>query len=252
MEGMTALVTGGGSGIGLATAKLLLSHGANVLIAGRDGEKLRSAAASMTDGAERISWLTGDVSSEGHARKLVAETVRLFGGINILVNNAGVFRGGSIMQAEEEDFDYNIDVNLKGSWLMCKYAARPMKDAGGGSIVNVSSFLAIRAHLATPSSAYAAAKGGVLSLTRALAVELAPHKIRVNAVLPAVVNTNMLASLVRSDDVSKLKEASCKAHPLGRIGEPEDIARAIFFLCQKENDWITGVEIPVDGGRALV
>lgn len=251
MRGLTALVTGGGSGIGLATARLFAFHGANVVLAGRDAEKLKSAAASCPESEGRVRWLTGDVSSEGHAKKLVSETLHLFGGINILVNNAGVFRGGSILQTEEEDFDYNVAVNLKGTWLMCKYACRPMKEGGGGAIVNVSSFLAIRAHRATPSSAYAAAKGGVLSLTRSLAVELAADKIRVNAVLPAVINTAMLSSLVKPEDVPKLLEKSAQAHPLGRAGESDDVARAIYFLAHPDNSWITGAELNVDGGRSV-
>jgi NAD(P)-dependent dehydrogenase (short-subunit alcohol dehydrogenase family) len=230
---------------------MLLSEGANVVIVGRTVSRLQEAARELA-GGERLRTFTGDVSSEGHAKSLVANTVRAFGSLNVLINNAGVFRGGPLLEMEEDDFDENVDVNLKGTWLMCRYAARPLMEAGGGAVVNVSSYLAIRAHHSTPSSAYAAAKAGVLGLTRSLAVELAPHKIRVNAVVPAVVHTPMLQELAQPEAVPALLERARKAHPMGRAGEPEDVARAIVFLCNPENSWLTGVELPIDGGRAVL
>jgi NAD(P)-dependent dehydrogenase (short-subunit alcohol dehydrogenase family) len=251
MNGLTAIVTGGGSGIGLATAKILLERGANVVIAGRTAKKLEEAAASLNCGP-RLSIVTADIASEGHAKSLVSQAVRLYGGVSIVINNAGVFQGGSILETEEEDFDHNLNVNLKGTWFMCKYAARPLIDGGGGAIVNVSSILAIRAHPLTPASAYAAAKGGVVSLTRELAVELAPFKIRVNCVLPALVNTPMLSSLVAPEKLSRLLEKSKHDHPIGRAGESEDVAKAIVFLADPSNDWLTGVEMTVDGGRSVL
>jgi NAD(P)-dependent dehydrogenase (short-subunit alcohol dehydrogenase family) len=251
LAGQTALITGGGSGIGLATARLLLESGANVVIAGRTASKLQDVAAQL-NGADRLKYFTADISSEGHAKTLVSHVVHAFGALNILINNAGVFSGGKLIEMEEDDFDYVVDINLKGTWFMCRYAARPMADAGGGVIVNVSSYLAKRAHKATPCSAYAAAKAGVLGLTRALAVELAAHKIRVNAVLPALVNTPMLTELVQPGQIELLLERSSKAHPIGRNGEPEDVARAIVFLCKPENDWLSGIEMPIDGGRAVL
>jgi NAD(P)-dependent dehydrogenase (short-subunit alcohol dehydrogenase family) len=251
LKGLTALITGGGSGIGLATARLLLDDGANVVIAGRRTDPLEDAAKELAAG-ERLRSFSADISSEGHCKTLVANTVRAFGSLNILVNNAGVFRGGPLIEMEEEDFDENINVNLKGTWFMCRFAARHLMEAGSGSIVNVSSYLANRAHHSTPSSAYAAAKAGVLGLTRSLAVELAPYKIRVNAVLPAIVNTPMLTELVPPDKVPKLLEKSNQAHPIGRYGEPEDVARCIHFLANPENSWLTGIEMPVDGGRAVI
>ncbi len=251
MQGLTALITGGGSGIGFATAKLFLDRGANVVIAGRSGSTLQEAATALNCG-DRLRFFAGDISSEGHAHRIVKNTVEAFGALNILINNAGVYQGGSLLQMEEDDFDYNININLKGTWFMCRFAARPMIDAGGGAIVNVSSYLAIRAHQSTPSSAYAAAKGGVLSLTRSLAVELAEHKIRVNAVLPALVNTPMLHSMLRPDEIPLALEKAKRAHPIGRAGEPEDVAKAIAFLADPDNSWMTGSEITVDGGRSVL
>lgn len=251
MKGQTALITGGGSGIGLATAKLFLDAGANVMITGRTQSTLVEAATTL-NGGTRLKYTVGDVSSEGHAKMLVSQTMQHFGGVNYLVNNAGVFSGGPLLHMEEEDFDYNVNTNLKGTWLMCRYSVRPLMDVGGGAIVNVSSYLAIRAHASTPSSAYAASKGGVLALTKSLAVELAPHKIRVNAVLPALVNTPMVNDLPGVDDAKELLDRAGKAHPIGRCGEPEDVARAIFFLCDPSNGWLTGVEMTVDGGRSVL
>ena len=252
MEGLTALITGGGSGIGLATAELFLKMGIKVVITGRTAKTLQDAAAYLNHGEDRLKWLVSDVSSEGHAKSAVANTVKHFGALNILINNAGVFQGGTLHEMEEEDFDYNINNNLKGAWLMSKYASRPMVSNGGGSMVNVSSYLAIRAHHSTPSSAYAAAKGGLLSLTRSLAVELAPHKIRVNAVLPALVNTPMLNDLLSEEDVPRVLEYAQKAHPIGRAGEPVDVARTIAFLADPNNSWLTGAEVPIDGGRQVL
>jgi NAD(P)-dependent dehydrogenase (short-subunit alcohol dehydrogenase family) len=252
MDGKTALVTGGGSGIGLATARLLLERGANVALVGRNARRLNEAIDKLGVSDGRVKALPGDVSSEGYANKLVVEAKKAFGGLHILVNNAGVFRLSSIFDTFEEDYDEVMRVNLKGTWLMCKSAARLMRENGGGSIVNVSSLLAVRAARTFQSSAYSAAKAGVLGLTRELAIELAPFKIRVNAVLPALVRTPMLHSVGDQENVDRLVEESKRIHPLGRIGEPEDVARAIVFLADPANDWLTGTELFVDGGRAVL
>jgi NAD(P)-dependent dehydrogenase (short-subunit alcohol dehydrogenase family) len=247
MNGLTALVTGGGSGIGFATAKLLLESGANVMIVGRDKAKLKRAQESLSQFGDRLKTSSGDVSSEGYANKLVGDTVKAFGGMNILINNAGVFRSAPIIEMAEEDFDYTVDINLKGTWFMCKFAVRPLINAGGGAIVNVSSMLARQAYPGVASSAYSAAKGGVVSLTKALAIELAPEKIRVNVVLPALVDTPILDSLVNGDK-QQVIEKSKRHYPMGRIGEPDDVARAICFLADPRNSWVTGSELVLDGG----
>jgi NAD(P)-dependent dehydrogenase (short-subunit alcohol dehydrogenase family) len=251
MEGLTALITGGGSGIGYATAKLFLEAGANVMITGRTQSTLEEAVASL-NGGSRIKYMVGDVSSEGHCKMLISNTVQTFRSLNFLINNAGVFSGGPLLQMEEDDFDYNVNTNLKGTWMMCRYAARPLIEAGGGAIVNVSSFLAIRAHSGTPSSAYAASKAGILGLTRSLSVELAQYKIRVNAVLPALVNTPMITDLPSGADAQAFLDKAGKSHPIGRCGEPEDVARVIYFLADPTNSWLTGSEVTVDGGLAVV
>jgi NAD(P)-dependent dehydrogenase (short-subunit alcohol dehydrogenase family) len=247
MQGLTALITGGGSGIGLATAKLMLELGANVMIVGRDNSRLKEAANTLGN-PDRLKYISGDVSSEGYANKLVKDTVKAFGALHILVNNAGVFQTAGILDMQEEEFDYNVDINLKGTWFMCKFATRAMIPAGGAAIVNVSSLLARQAYPGFPTSAYSAAKAGVLGLTKALAVELAHHKIRVNAVIPAVVRTPILETALGKETADRMIERGAKAYPAGRVGEPEDVARAIIFLANPANDWITGTELVLDGG----
>ncbi|HEY9776899.1 MAG TPA: SDR family oxidoreductase [Planktothrix sp.] len=246
MDGLTALITGGGSGIGLATARTMLERGANVMIVGRDQKKLVAAAESL--GHEgKLKFMAGDVSSEGYANKLVKDTVKAFGKLDILINNAGVFRNLNILEMDEDEFDYDISNNLKGTWFMCKFGAKAML-ASGGSIVNISSLLAKQALPGVPSSAYSAAKAGIIGLTHALAIELAPHKIRVNVVLPAVIRTPILAAGMGDEMTAKIIERGKKLYPMGRVGEAEDVARAIVFLADPVNAWITGTELTVDGG----
>jgi len=248
MQDLVALVTGGGSGIGFATAQMLLEAGAKVMIVGRNVERLKAAVTSLGAPDNQLKWASADVSSEGYANKVMRNTMEAFDRVDILVNNAGVFRSGSILDMVEEDFDYAVDGNLKATWFMCKFASRFMIQNGGGSIVNVSSLLARRGLRTLPCSAYAAAKGGIISLTQALAVELAPHKVRVNVVVPALVETPMLEIVTNTKTTEEAMAKATRRYPLGRLGQAEDVAKAILFLADPANSWITGVELEVDGG----
>ena len=242
MKSMTALITGGSSGIGLATARLFLEEGAKVVVVGRQLSKVRAAGESLAQYKDRAHFITGDVSSEGYANKIVVDTKRKFGSLNILVNCAGVFTGGGVLGMSEEDFDYVVDVNLKGTWFMCKFATRTMLEGGGGAIVNIASSLAKDGRHDLACSAYSAAKGGIIGLTHALAAELAPN-IRVNCVVPGIVRSPMMSMMIDGSAEQYFEERSANM----KIPDAEDVARTILFLSDPHSEWMTGHEITVGG-----
>lgn len=242
-----AVVTGGSSGIGKETAKRLLAHGASVVIGGKDEAKLRSAAADLKV-PDRIEVVAGDIANPATGVALMEKAERRFGGVDILISNAGVFRPHPFLEVTEKDYDWFLDVILKGKFFVAQAAAKSMKKRGGGAIVHTGSLWALQAIGATPSSAYSAANAGVHALVHNLAIELAPDHIRVNAVAPAVVETPIYSTFLSKDEVSKVLPSFNAFHPLGRIGQPEDVAEAILFLASEQSSWITGTILPVDGG----
>jgi NAD(P)-dependent dehydrogenase (short-subunit alcohol dehydrogenase family) len=242
-----AVVTGGSSGIGKETAKRLLAHGASVVIGGKDEAKLRSAAADL-DSPDRIEVIAGNIADPAAGIALVEKAERRFGGVDILVSNAGVFRPHPFLEVTEQEYDWFLDVILKGKFFVAQAAAKAMKKRGGGSIVQTGSLWALQAIGATPSSAYSAANAGVHALVHNLALELAPHHIRINAVAPAVVETPIYSTFLSKDEISKVLPSFNSFHPLGRIGQPGDVAEAILFLASDQSSWITGTILPVDGG----
>jgi NAD(P)-dependent dehydrogenase (short-subunit alcohol dehydrogenase family) len=241
-----AFVTGGGSGIGLETANRLHAEGA-VLLNGRDEAKLRSAAEEIGT-SQRVSILAADVAKVTTGHALVQASEKQFGGIDILINNAGVFKPIPFADVTEEQYDWFLDTILKGKFFAAQAVAKSMKKRGGAAIVNTGSMWALQAVGATPSSAYSAANAGVHALARNLAIELAPHKIRVNAVAPAVVETPVYSTFLSDRDVAKVLPTFDAFHPLGRNGQPADIAAMILFLASEEASWVTGTTIPIDGG----
>lgn len=276
MRGLTALVTGGSSGIGLASARMLAQQGARVVLVGRQLARLNDAAASLDCDPDQVHCITGDVSSEGYANKVIFDTRKKFGAVDILINSAGAFRGGSILKMSEEDFDYMVDVNLKATWFMCKFAARAMIENGGGAIVNVAS-LAAQHPGNILASTYIASKGGVLALTRALAMELAPQ-IRVNCVVPGAVRSPMYDLMTRFSDSDEVFESGLsffdlpeqefaasiqaaessrsKSASITATGEPEpdladvsQVAEAVVALCDPRSAWVTGEQIVVGGSE---
>ncbi len=251
-EGRTALITGGGSGIGLAVARALASGGCRVALGGRRRNVLEAAAAELKEQGTDCLTVAGDVAGAHGAREMVNEAAGRLDGLDILVHCAGVYRTGPLADVAGDDIDLVIDVDLKGVLFTVRAAiphVRARAGDGGASIVAISSSVTL-SPLAN-CSVYSAAKAGVDALTRCLAAELAADRIRVNAVLPGVVRTPIFETVMAPDEASRFLDSFGDEVPLGRIGEPDDIARAVLFLCDPENDWITGALLAVDGGLGL-
>ena len=246
-EHKVAAITGGGSGIGKETAKRFVAEGGKVANNGRDVAKLEAAAHEIDRTGTKVVVVAGDVANPATGVALVDAAVSRFGRLNVLANNAGVFTPKPFLKLTEADYDWNVDNILKGSFFVGQAAAKAMKETGG-AIVQTGSMWAIQAIGATPSSAYSAAKVGVHALVRNLAIELAPHKIRVTAVAPAVVETPVFNTFLSDQQVKEVLPTFNAFHPLGRNGQPRDVAEAILFLASDDASWITGVVLPVDGG----
>ncbi len=240
------IVTGGASGIGAGTVRRFVEEGASVLIADLDGD---GAAALADELGERVASLRTDVSSEGDVAAAVSEAVDLFGGLDIVFNNAG-FGGalGPLVEASVEDFDLTFDVLVKSVFLGIKHGAPEIAKRGGGSIINTASICAKRPgwgpHL------YSAAKSAVVALTETASLELAESKIRCNAICPGLIATPLYVGNpnATNEQLAEVRERDASLHPLGRVGEPADIAGAVTFLASDDGAWITGQHFSVDGG----
>jgi NAD(P)-dependent dehydrogenase (short-subunit alcohol dehydrogenase family) len=243
-----AIVTGGSSGIGKETARRLVAEGASVVLSGRNESKLLSATKEIGGNSDQVRVLAGDIAKPTTGIALVDTAERNFGGLDILVSNAGVFKPKPFGEISEEEYDWFLDTILKGKFFVAQAAAKAMKKRGGGAIVHTGSMWALQAIGATPSSAYSAANAGVHALVHNLALELAADKIRVNAVAPAVVETPIYSTFLPKEEVSKVLPTFNAFHPLGRIGQPSDVAEAILFLLSDQSAWITGTVLPVHGG----
>ncbi len=247
-EDKVAIITGGGSGIGLEASKRLVAEGARVVINGRSVEKLEAAAKEIDPSRENIRIYAGDISQYEVAYGLISNAEEEFGGVDILLNNAGWFSPTPFVDHTEELYEKFTDIILKGRFFAAQAAVKAMLRRGGGVIVNTGSMWANQAISATPASAYSAAYAGVHMLTKSIALEHAADKIRCNAVAPAVVETPVYDTFMSPSERAKILPTFNEFHPLGRNGQPRDVVNAILFLASDEADWITGAVLPVDGG----
>jgi NAD(P)-dependent dehydrogenase (short-subunit alcohol dehydrogenase family) len=244
-QGRVAFVTGGGTGIGLACARAIVSGGGRVMLAGRREDVVRGAARSL--GAEdRADAVACDVGDEASVERAVAATLDRFGGLQLAVNSAGTGTVGSVLNSSSQDFSRILDTNLTGVFRCLRAEARAMKAAGGGSIVNVSSIAGELTH--RWMTAYCASKAGLNMLTRCAADDLGEHGIRVNAVMPSLVPTDLTAPMAANPEV---RAEYLSRMPVARLGSPEDVSALVTFLLSDAAAWITGQCVAVDGGHTL-
>jgi NAD(P)-dependent dehydrogenase (short-subunit alcohol dehydrogenase family) len=246
LKDKVALITGAGSGIGREAALLFASEGASVVVAEVDEKGGRATAASIVAAGGASLFVRADVSRAADAEAMVAATEETFGRLDVIFNNAGIFpdADGSVVSTDEDTWDLVMRVNLKGVFLGCKYAIPALLRAGGGSIINTASFVALMG-AATPQIAYTASKGGVLSMTREIAVEFARKGIRANALCPGPVDTPLLAELLK--DPARRQRRLVHIPP-GRLAQAREIAQAALFLASDESSYVNGATFTVDGG----
>jgi len=246
--GKAGIVTGAGMGIGAAVARALAGEGAAVAVVDRDAAAAERVSAEISAAGGRTIAVTGSVADAADAERAVQAATRSFGGLDVLVNNAGVVIYGEVPDYREQDWDTVVDTNLKGQFLMSKYAIPRLRERGGGAIVNLASVQALASQRGVAS--YAASKGGVVSLTKSLALDHAKDRIRVNCVLPGSVRTPMLrhAAELAPGDPEQTIEAWGRIHPRGTVIEPEEIAAVVLFLLSADASAMTGAAVVADAG----
>jgi NAD(P)-dependent dehydrogenase (short-subunit alcohol dehydrogenase family) len=242
-DGKTILITGGGSGIGLATAKTLVDSGANVVITGRRVDRIDAAAKDLDPAGDRVLAVGADVSRTEDLDEVFAEIKNRFGRLDGVFANAGEAFASPTVYVSEADFDRVVSINFKGAFFTIQKAAA-LFDAGGAVVIN-SSFLVHRAM--GPASVYAATKAAIANLARSLAADFAPNGIRVNAISPGFIWTEMLDQIA---PVEEARQAIASSIPLGRLGKSEDVAELVAFLLSSKSTFITGQDIGIDGGLA--
>lgn len=248
-ENKVIIVTGAGKGIGAATAKAFAAEGGHVAVADVDIAAGQHTVKQIHDAGGQAIFVQCDVSKSADVQRLIAETVRAFGGIDVLYNNAGVARYGTVDEMSEDDWDWVLDINLKGTFLTCKYAIPELRKRGGGAIVNTASVQAFATQRTV--AAYAASKGGVLSFTKTVALDHAKDNIRCNCIAPGSIHTPMLddsAHTFSPDNPEAAIAGWGKLHPIGRVGKPEEVAQLVLFLSSEDSSFCTGACYEVDGG----
>lgn len=246
LEGKIALITGAGSGMGRAAAELFAGEGARIVITDVDEDAGNQAVAGVRDAGGDATFVRANVAEWNDCEAMVAHAMSTYGGLHVLYNNAGIFPSddGGVLDTPQETWRRVMAVNLEGVWLCCKAGIPAMLDSGGGSIVNVASFVAL-VGAATAQIAYTASKGGVLAMTRELAVEYARQGIRANALCPGPIQTPLLEELLSDPD----RRARRMVHiPMGRLGRAEELAKAALFLASDDASFMTGAALVVDGG----
>jgi NAD(P)-dependent dehydrogenase (short-subunit alcohol dehydrogenase family) len=247
LEGKKAIVTGGAGGIGRATSLAMAAEGAAVAVVDLNGEAAEAVAAEIREAGGTAIALAADVSSEPDIERVVAAAASEFGGIDVVFNNAGIIRRTTAVETSVEEWDLVFGVNVRAIFLMCKHVVPVMAAGGGGSIVNTGSGWGLKG--GGRAISYCASKGAVVNMTRALAIDHGPQGIRVNSVNPGDVDTGMLRDEARQlaqETTSFLAEAADR--PLGRMGQPREIAAAVVWLASDEASYVTGAAMVVDGG----
>jgi len=247
-SGLGVLVTGGTSGIGAAVARAFGDAGASVLLTGRNAERGGEVAADIASDGGRAEFLAADIASDGVAGHLVEAALDRFGRLDVLVNNAGIIHSGDAEETSDAHWAETLAVNLTAAFKMSRAAIPAMRAQGGGAIVNIASDWALVG--GRRAVAYCASKGGLLLMTKAMALDHAHENIRINAVCPTEIMTPMLTSEFRAAGISDEEGLArlAEAIPLGRVGTPEEVARAVLFLASDQASFMTGVGLPVDGG----
>ena len=245
IKGKVAMVTGAGGGVGKAISKRLASEGCRVVLLGRDKNKLQKAASEVGDKRNTMTVIT-DINKEAEVLSAVEQTIKAFDRIDILVNNAGIINDPlPFHKMTEDQWNDLVETNLFGTFRMTKAVIPVMMKNGGGSIINISSVLGIRSIPKVPLSVYGVTKAGVIMFTKSIAVEYGQHKIRCNCVAPSTIRSSIIEPYLQDEEAKKVLEST---FPLRKVGEPEDIAGAVAYLCSDDSKWVTGTVMMVDGG----
>lgn len=247
LAGKVAIVTGAGAGIGRSTALLFAREGARVVVADCDPEEGAKTVSLIEENGGAAGFVQVDVSRAADVEKMVETTVERYGRLNILVNNAGIYAQANVVETAEEVWDRILDVNLKGAFLCSKYCIPEMIKGGGGSVVNIASEAGIVG--IKNQVAYNVSKSGMIALTRSMAIDFAPHNIRVNCVCPGTTETPLVkAALAKAPDPAATRRALEQVRPANRLGQPEEIAAGILYLASDESPYATGTVLSIDGG----
>ena len=244
LSGKVALITGGSRGIGFATAKIMSENGATVVITGKDSERLAKSVLKIPNSI----GIVADIRKTDEVKNVVSKTIEKFGKLDILVNNAGIFpKIKQLHEIGEDEWNEVLDVNLTGQFRFTKEAI-PHLQKTSGSIINISSDAGLKAYQGFNADAYSATKAALIILTKCWALEYAKYKIRVNCICPGVVDTDMTKPFLKTQQD---KDFMNNEHPIGRIGKPEEIAKAIMYFVSDDASWTTGAVLAVDGGESL-